>query len=130
MRILLFRAKRMDTGDWIYGHYMEFGAAAKRVYCIAPDYASSMCVVDVCKKTVGQFTGLIDRNGNKIFEGDILQGKGKHIFYVEYSSKIASFVTRAMDGGLATPCMNYGTMLSHEVIGNIHDPEQYHETGT
>ena len=49
MRDILFRGKRLDNGEWVYGFY-----------CVDPS-------------TVGQYTGLKDKNGKRIFEGDIIR---------------------------------------------------------
>ena len=124
MREILFRGKNIDNGHWMYGvpislkngeTYMNF------------EFMGWIDRALVIPETVGQYTGLTDKNGTKIFEGDILHAAQGN-FVVRWSESICSFV--AGEKERMRPCMNSGTMNCCEVIGNIFDNPELLESDT
>lgn len=126
MREILFRAKSIDEGKWVEGYYCP--VAYTRFPC-----ESSIIPKDdmddgywhserIIPETLGQFTGLIDKNGTKIFEGDIVKDEyilGKVVYNTKQEDfdGAASFMIDDVDDGL----QSYRFWNSVEVIGNIHD---------
>lgn len=110
MREILFRGKKIDGGEWIKGFYAENGHGSSN---IQPKGKFLACLVK--PETVGQFTGLLDKNGKKIFEGDILKAGNGHIGYADFS-----------EGGFVLVCRCHANLTDlygaiQEVIGNVHD---------
>lgn len=127
MRDIEFRGKRTDNGEWVYGYYYK--AKYYRTNGELCDYItvprldeyiipSPKYVVDA--STIGQYTGLKDRNGTKIFEGDIVKkfwfGK-MSIYQIYYDNGLASFIGRA---SMKITTFDYDSE-EIEVIGNIYD---------
>lgn len=143
MKDILFRGKRVDNGEWVEGYYYE--SKISGCFILSPKIKvrkkdgavikDSFEVAEVIPETVGQYTGLTDKNGKKIFDGDIISaitldtGKeqtavvcfGNFIdenngdeyigFFIEFDGIKTTITQLAME-----ECKN-----RIEVIGNIHD---------
>ena len=76
-REILFRGKRVDNGEWVYGYLYQDGMIGCNIFQTKPHLAAY--IVD--PSTVCQYTGLTDKNGVKIFEGDVVR---MHYFFENY----------------------------------------------
>lgn len=123
MRLIKFRGQSAATREWVYGwlyHDQVFkdGKSCVDIYLIRND-CDEDCEVD--EKTIGEFTGLLDKNGKEIYEGDIVKfetldaDKNRELIgVIEYCR--SSFMVFVKDWGL---CNFYDPMI--EVIGNIYE---------
>ena len=68
----LFKAKRVDNGEWVVGYIVRYGHTGKEKYYIVPSYASDLYAIEVDPSTICQCTGLKDNNGKLIWENDIM----------------------------------------------------------
>jgi len=137
MREILFRGKREDNGEWVEGSLVHqtlyYGDPVDRYHIIYDgefdyDYYSSERVIP---ETVGQYTGLTDKNGTKIFEGDIVNVFTETTRYVvKFDEWRCGWYPFASGDGCGccethTHPPNYA-----EVIGNIHDTPELMEGGS
>lgn len=130
MREIKFRGKCVadskHAGRWVCGGYSEPPEDSKQNEGLITIYlgGSCTCKYHVIPKTVGQFTGLHDKNGKEIYEGDIvrysLDGR-KDVGYIGFHTRSASF--RVIAEHTDFRIGNRGELheLNLEVIGNIHD---------
>ena len=126
MRDILFRGKRVDNGEWIEGYFAQSGD--RTFILIDNDFAVGYVKMkEVYPETVGECTGLTDKNGKKIFEGDIVRTSGY------YGNEIGvvrrgeyDVYSRYVFGGYyrvdkTSALVEWTSSWSCEVIGTIYD---------
>lgn len=139
MKEILFRGKRIDNGKWVYGYYF-YDSFYNKAYITTGNYCMRISeeksnhriinAFEVDAKAVGQYTGLKDKNGNKIFEGDIIDflyrsdGDDYGIVQYDVDETEFGFVYNLIYDGLG----RHYCSKDIEVIGNIYDnPELLEE---
>ena len=137
----LFKAKRIDNGEWVEGYYIyhikrticPFGDSVKpedEQHVIMQDGFSDWnmprdtVVYEIDPDTLCQFTGLTDKNGKKIWENDILRRDGYWDIRIEFENGV--FMVRNADkvqyiNRVTCTSINTFNIKSYEVVGNIFD---------
>lgn len=127
MREILFRGKRLDNGEWVEGYLGQDTLIGDKKtwlgYVIKPIPKKLWDAewFEVDPATVGQYTGLLDKNGKRIFEGDIV--RGPHIS--------DDLMTEPVEFSAVCGWMPFDYLREDlcEVIGNIHDNPELLEEG-
>ena len=124
VREIKFRGKTITTGEWVYGYYVK----ARELHYILPFYnkdnfderyhlegTDEFGWYEVDPKTVGQFTGLLDKNGKEVYEADLLKRLNGEVETVVFDS--GCFCIKHKDG-------SFDFIAEHnqfEIVGNIYE---------
>lgn len=138
MREILFRGKRIDNGEWVYGSFCMDALEQKNGLCGVDGFirlydpaAGKMQMHEVDRETVGQYTGLTDKNGKKIYEGDLCLCNrninsfvDNQVFLISWDTEYGQWVGSSSSSNIVAD-----EFSMCEVIGNIQDNPELLEEG-
>jgi len=123
MREILFRGKRLYCGYWVYGAYIKYHDGKNYIRPVECEMVR-VCGYEVDPATVGQYTGLDDKDGVQIFEGDIIdcnnhgyEGVAMCVIFYKGSFLVHNDKTECSEE--YAMALRYG--FDVRVIGNVHD---------
>lgn len=144
MRDILFRGKRIDNDEWVYGSFCMDALEQFNGLCGVDGfirlYDKTKCKMqthEVDRETVGQYTGLTDKNGKRIFEGDIVQYHERQfdgkdvpvrdaVIYEEGGFSVRAYF---LNNWLWNSINGNTQLRDVEIIGNIHDKPELLKEG-
>ncbi len=115
MREILFGAQIMDSDEWVYGS-LVYSSSEKQYYIV--EHSGDELSYPVEEETIRQFTGLLDKNKNKIFKGDIV----RYIIGIKgYTSTYNVHISLVKFKDCKFYPFTSSDIIETEIIGNIHD---------
>jgi len=121
-RIIEFRGREAVSGEWCYGDIVQWESGRKSILQRSPKDGDLSTVekIPISPETVGQFTGFEDRNGRRIYEGDLLRGDTFYglarVMWLASRGKLAL----RLEEGFSQDFWDFDGKTA-EVVGNVHD---------
>ena len=130
----LFKAKRLDNGEWVVGYIARYGHTGKEKYYIIPSYASDLYAIEVDPSTICKCTGLKDKNDKLIWDNDIAKDEKGNLYKAFWQKNYYQYSWICIKSNFLPSGAQWNLWsiksFEIEVIGNIFDnPELLRKRG-
>ena len=130
----LFKAKRLDNGEWVVGYIARYGHTGKEKYYIIPSYASDLYAIEVDPSTICKCTGLQDKNDKLIWDNDIAKDEKGNLYKAFWQKNYYQYSWICIKSNFLPSGAQWNLWsiksFEIEVIGNIFDnPELLRKRG-